>query len=251
MRILVTNDDGVGAPGVQALGLALRDDGHDVVVAAPLADWSGTGAALGPVHIDGRIRYRRLGAGVLGVDGPPALAVVVGCLGAFGPPPDAVVSGINSGPNLGQAVLHSGTVGAALTALSFGVPALAISVARPADGYDAAASVACALVAKTARRRRPAVLNVNVPEGDPDQWRGVRLARLAEAGVVEARVAEHERGELRLSFRPALDPGPDTDVALLAEGWVTATPLTGLGQDAHAGWEPVEHGRRLLTAAVH
>jgi 5'-nucleotidase len=257
VRILVTNDDGVDAPGVATVGHALRSDGHDVLVAAPLRDWSGTGAALGPVHVDGRIRYRRLGVGVVGVDGPPALAVVVGCLGAFGPRPDLVVSGINAGPNLGQAVLHSGTVGAALTALSFGVSALAVSVALPACRYDGAALVACALATKAARRRSPAVLNVNVPDCDPAEWRGVRLARLARAGVVEARVAEHERGMLQLTFQPALAVEPETDVALLHDGWVTATPLTGVGQDSHAGWEPVEHSLRgpgplaPLTAAVH
>lgn len=267
MRILVTNDDGVRAPGLASVARALRGDGHTVVVAAPLTDWSGMGAALGPVHVNGCVDYERLeidglaGCEVVGVDGPPALAVVLGCLRAFGPRPDLVVSGINAGPNVGHAVLHSGTVGAALTALSFGVPGLAISVAAPSRGYHGAAGLARSLAAKAVRRGAPAVLNVNAPDWPTPEWRGVRLASLAQAGLIEARVAEAGlaeagSGSVRLWLAPAETDdadGPgveaDTDLALLTDGWVTVTPLTGIGQDAHAGYVGVEDAR-VPAAAV-
>src|SRR5207302_8957593 len=100
MRVLITNDDGVGAPGLAALAVAMVGLGHDVVVAAPLDDRSGSGAAIGPVHTGEGVRVSRMSiAGVdvpvHGIDGPPALAVMAARLGGFGAPPDLVVSGIN------------------------------------------------------------------------------------------------------------------------------------------------------------
>lgn len=243
MRVLVTNDDGVGAPGIGALARALAEAGHDVLVAAPAADWSGTGAALGPVHVTGRILYERTGidglpddAAVVAVDGPPALTVVAACLGAFGPPPDLVASGVNDGANVGQSVLHSGTVGAALTALSFGVPALAVSLGLGPDRpFAAAADIACRLVAHATKTGLPAVLNVNVPARP---WAGVRAATLARTGLVQARVAHAADGVLQFEMPPGGPLRATDDVVLLDAGWVTVTRLTGLAADT-AGLEDI------------
>lgn len=134
MNVLVTNDDGVDSPGLHALARALVDDGHDVIVVAPDREMSGSGAALGQVHLDGGIDARRVdlprldGVRAYAVAGPPGLCVLAARLGGFGRPPDVVVSGINPGCNTGRAVLHSGTVGAALTAANFGCRALAVSI---------------------------------------------------------------------------------------------------------------------------
>lgn len=233
MRILLTNDDGVFAPGLGALAAALATAGHDVFVVAPLTDWSGMGAALGPVHVTGRIGYERVsipelpaGSIVVGVDGPPALAVLGACLGGFGDKPDLVVSGINSGANVGQAVLHSGTVGAALTALSFDVPALAVSLdlgSPPA--YGTAAEVAVGLAPRLPGLGRPVVLNVNVPNVLPGRARGLRMATLAKAGVVQAHVRETEDEALQLTLPTTGSVDPGSDLALLAEGWITLTAL--------------------------
>ena len=233
MRILLTNDDGVFAPGLGALAAAMHGAGHDVAVAAPLNDWSGMGAALGPVHVTGRVAFERVeipelssDANVVAVDGPPALAVLSACLGGFGPRPDIVVSGINSGANVGQAVLHSGTVGAALTALSFDVPALAVSLdlgSPPA--YATAAEVAAGLVDRVAALDEPIVLNVNVPNALPGCVRGVRMATLAKAGVVQAHVRETANEVLQLTLPRTGDVDPASDLALLAHGWVTLTAL--------------------------
>jgi 5'-nucleotidase len=134
MKVLVTNDDGIDAPGLHALVRALVAGGRDVVVVAPTRDMSGSGAAIGQVHLDQHIDARRVELPDLpdvpayALDGAPGLCVLAARLGGFGDPPDVVVSGINPGCNTGRAVLHSGTVGAALTAANFGVRGLAVSI---------------------------------------------------------------------------------------------------------------------------
>jgi 5'/3'-nucleotidase len=134
MRVLVTNDDGVASPGLHALARALVDENHDVVVVAPDREMSGSAAAIGQVHVEVGIDAERIdlprldGVPAYAVAGPPGLCVLTARLGGFGDPPDVVVSGINPGCNTGRAVLHSGTVGAALTAANFGCRGLAVSI---------------------------------------------------------------------------------------------------------------------------
>ena len=132
MRVLLTNDDGIESPGLHALATRSHERDHEVVVVAPREDMSGVGAAIGRVRADQHID-------TLAATSPPPPASAPtpspgrparrdgGCLEAFGPAPDVVVSGINAGPNTGHACLHSGTVGAALTASTFGISALAVS----------------------------------------------------------------------------------------------------------------------------
>jgi 5'-nucleotidase len=192
MHVLVTNDDGVDAPGLASLAAAMADLGHDVTVAAPLVDHSGFGAAIGPIHVDGRVAFERLaldalpGVVVVGVDGPPALAALCGTLGAFGPRPDVVVSGSNAGANTGRAALHSGTVGAALTAAQLGTPAMAVSLELGnAWHWDTAADVAGALVDHVADTARRGILNVNVPNRPLGAVAGFTAAAPAEGGTVQ------------------------------------------------------------------
>jgi 5'-nucleotidase len=122
VRILVTNDDGVDAPGIKALAAALVADGHDVTVVAPSGDRSGSGAAIGklfgtePPEVVRHVWADLPGVPVHALDAPPATVVLGATLGAWGDPPDLVASGINPGANTGHLVIHSGTVGAALTA---------------------------------------------------------------------------------------------------------------------------------------
>ena len=142
MRILITNDDGVFAPGIAALarGLSARLAGdHELFVVAPLADHSGAGAAVGPVYERESIPFESVeipglaAVPTFGIEGPPALAVILACIEGFGPRPDLVVSGINHGVNAGRSALHSGTVGATLTGAQFGVRGLAVSIAWGED----------------------------------------------------------------------------------------------------------------------
>ena len=128
MRILVTNDDGVASEGLHVLARAMRPHG-EVCVVAPDSEYSGAGAAIGPIHLT---QPRVQPVDISGIDtawsvaGPPALCVMFARLGAFGDV-DLVVSGINPGANVGRSVYHSGTVGAALTARHANIPSLAVS----------------------------------------------------------------------------------------------------------------------------
>jgi 5'-nucleotidase len=214
MKLLVTNDDGVSSPGLHALVQALAAAGWDLQVVAPSRDMSGTGASIGGLHADTHIDAQPVelpGAEqvpAFSVDGPPGLCVLAAWLGGFGERPDLVVSGINPGGNTGRAVLHSGTVGAALTAANFGGRGLAVSLdvatpwtspgidrARDRDGgngersvrhWISAATVAAAAVEWVATSTMGTVLNVNVPDRPLDDVLGARWGTLAELGTVRS-----------------------------------------------------------------
>ena len=254
MRILITNDDGVRAPGIAALASVVAATGHDVVVVAPLIDYSGSGAAVGPVHSRGGVDYESHvieGLGdipTFGIDGPPALAVILACVGGFGPRPDMVLSGINHGINVGRSAMHSGTVGAALTGAHFGLRALAASIRWGDDPVPWAtpATLAARLVPVLADSPPGTTLNLNVPNVDLSQLRGLRHGRLGRGGTI--RSAVHDAGEGGASVpHVALPPGqtgtlrldltapgssmrvhPDTDAGLLARGYASLTALVGV-----------------------
>jgi 5'-nucleotidase len=235
MRVLVTNDDGVWAPGIMVLARALVEAGHDVTVAAPLSDNSGAGAALGPVHLDSGVTFQRVeldglpGIPAYGLDGPPALAVMAANLEGFGPRPEVVASGINPGNNTGRTVLHSGTVGAALAAANFGLSGVAVSVGfgDPLH-YESAAPVAVASVEWLTKAPSRTVLNVNVPCLPLDQLGGVRTARLAPFGTVRTVIVGADEGRFEMELQPTEeDFEADTDTALIAAGYATVTALVG------------------------
>ena len=236
MRTLITNDDGVGADGLRHLALAVADLGLDLVVAAPFDDASGSSASLRAVEEQGRpaTEPREIdgleGVPVYGVAGAPGYIAMSAAQGAFGAPPELVLSGINRGPNTGRAVLHSGTVGAALTAATHGCAALAISVVyeEPVQ-WDTVFQVTRSAVRWLFEAPRPVVLNVNVPNLAPSELRGLRRARLAPFGTVQTVVAE--AGSVELALVAAEDEAEgeaDSDMALLRDGWATVTPLAAL-----------------------
>lgn len=234
MHALITNDDGIDSAGLVALAAAAVRAGLDVTVAAPHEESSGTSASLSALESGNELRYtERVLPDLVGVPAyaavaSPAMIAFVGTRGAFGTQPDVVLSGINNGPNTGHAVLHSGTVGAALTAASHGAAALAISLATSrAQHWPTAAAAADRVVAWFANHAQPGrVLNVNVPDIPLEQWRGFRPARLAPFGAVQAEVGErgHERVIVTLA-EPADVPQPGTDVAALRDGWASLTAL--------------------------
>lgn len=233
-RILVTNDDGVHAPGILALAIALAEAGHDVTVAAPLVDMSGSGAALGPGHSSG-VRLERIdlqplaGISVYGIDGPPGMCVMASHLGAFGPPPDLVVAGINVGGNTGRSVLFSGTVGAALAAANFGLKGVAVSQAY-GDPWrlETGASFGVAAAEWALDQPSRTVLNLNVPNLALDEVKGVRSGSLAPFGVVRTVLEGEAEGRLQLVLRETTDElAPDTDTMLIRRGFVSVNALVG------------------------
>jgi 5'-nucleotidase len=237
MRALVTNDDGIESEGLRALAVAALDVGLEVVVAAPTDDASGSSAALTAVQTDGRIPVEEYVLDGLDqvcayrVSAAPAFITLIATRGAFGPPPDVVVSGINRGLNTGNAVLHSGTVGAALTGRVHGCRALAVSID---DGHVLEWSVA-AHFARTAMTwlldvDDVVVLNLNVPNRPLDEIRGIRTGDLARFGAVQTTVAGSGSGWIRLGVVEELDEPPDrdTDAGLVARGFASLTALQPL-----------------------
>lgn len=237
MRLLLTNDDGIHSPGIHALARHLQEAGHDLTVAAPAHDMSGASAAIGRMHADEHIDITNVeipgSDGLVGyaVAGPPGLATMAACLGAFGEAPEVVVSGINAGLNTGHSVLHSGTLGAALTAQNFGSCGIAVSIA-PTDPWQwetacEYASSALSWLAERAPTRT--VLNVNVPGLPPGSVKGVRWTHLDEFGSVRAAVAESGRNGLQFEFRATgAELDPESDTALVEAGYVTLTAVQGV-----------------------
>jgi 5'-nucleotidase len=175
-----------------------------------------------------RLRVEGVAVELIAVEGPPALAVMAACLGGFGDTPDLVVAGINAGANTGRAVLHSGTVGAALTGLNLGRPGLAVSQAAGEPFHWAtAASIAVSVVDRIPRLTRPVVINLNVPNCDRHRVKGVVTATLDPGGRVQATMIEERRGVLQLSIPDRRRPAAGTDNALLDDGYATVTALAG------------------------
>jgi 5'-nucleotidase len=252
--MLLTNDDGIEAEGLHVLARHLVQAGHDVVVAAPATDASGSGAALGVFHADSHIDVRRVqiptcDAPAWSVAGPPGLCTLAARLGAFGPPPDIVVSGINAGLNTGRAILHSGTVGAALTAQNFGAKGLAVSVqAELPWRWDTAATIAGEVLDLLVDAPPRSVLNLNVPALSRAEIKGVRWARLAAFGAVRAAISEVETdGKLQIELRATDEPlPPDTDTALCEAGYATLTTIVGIAES----WPTEQRETNVAQRAV-
>ena len=278
MRILITNDDGIDAPGIRALIRAVARAGYDVVVAAPLKEASGSSAAMTAVEQDGKIVVERreiAGAGnvpAYAVAASPAFIVLLALREAFGVVPDVVLSGINRGANAGAAVLHSGTVGATLTASHAGLHGLAVSLdvltpvtATATSGgaaiadidkiddeqrhWESAADLAVRLLPMLAHTPAGTVLNLNVPDLHVDGIRGLRRGRLARFGQVQISIAEAGEGFVRTAVQAAEEEfEPDTDLAALADSYAVVTPMRAPGEarDVHLNLE----GIRIRTPAI-
>ncbi|QGF24914.1 5'/3'-nucleotidase SurE [Raineyella fluvialis] len=234
-RVLVTNDDGIDSPGLSVLVRAALARGHQVVVAAPAEQYSGASASLTGEEVDGRIAVVTGGPpdlppGVvaMGVKAAPALIAFLASYGAFGPVPDYVLSGVNLGANTGKATLHSGTVGAALSAATHGIASMAVSIASGSPRHWDTAQLVTekALAWLETNDPREGVLNINVPDIAPDHLRGLREAALASFGAVQAQVRPIGEKYVQVSYsaEKARDE-PGSDHYLLSRGWATVTLL--------------------------
>lgn len=238
-RVLITNDDGIDAPGLCALAEAAVGAGLDVTIAAPAAQSSGSSASIMASEIDGRIGVERRTLAKLptvkafAVHGGPGLIALIAARGAFGDPADVVLSGVNHGANVGRAILHSGTVGAALTGALNGARAMAVSLDVGMNPerfhWDVAADAAIGLLPELTARDVGTVMNVNVPNSEHP--RGIRESTLAPFGIVHMTVAESGDRHVRLAVEELPNvPTPESDAADLADGWVTVTGIDSISE---------------------
>jgi len=230
--ILLTNDDGIEAPGLRALREALESLGQ-VTVFAPDHNWSAAGHTK-TMHKPLRVDRRPWNGGTEAytTTGAPSDCVALALLGILSHQPDLVVSGINQGANLGHDLTYSGTVAAAMEAVIFGLPAVAISL----DSYDSrdfafAAQMATRVISQVRERGLPSgtFLNVNVPSRPADEIAGVAITRQGRRVYRDVLIKRHDprgRPYYWIGGEPPsghLDRG--TDIWAVAHGYVSITPI--------------------------
>ncbi len=228
MKILVSNDDGYLATGITLLADALAESA-DVVVVAPDRNHSGASNSLtlhAPLRIHEVMKDRYF------VNGTPTDCVHLALSGYLDFEPDIVVAGVNHGANLGDDVIYSGTVAAAMEGRFLGYPAIAVSLVGHQGGqFASAARVACDLVEKLQEKRLPndVILNVNVPDRPYDQLTGVQATRLGFRHRSEPLIKTKDPQDKTIYWigpaGPGQDAGPGTDFNAIEKGAVSVTPL--------------------------
>lgn len=227
MRILISNDDGYLAPGLNALAEALAAIA-DIVVVAPDSNRSGASNSL---SLDRPLSVQQAANGFYFVNGTPTDCVHVALTGMLDYRPDLIVSGINNGQNMGDDTLYSGTVAAATEGYLFGIPAIAFSqVAHGWEHIDSAARVACDIVQRRFEGLpSPYLLNVNIPNLPYEALGTVRATRLGRRHQAEPVIrARDPRGREIFWIGPpgaTRDAGEGTDFHATAQGEVSITPL--------------------------
>ncbi|MDR2241071.1 MAG: 5'/3'-nucleotidase SurE [Zoogloeaceae bacterium] len=228
MRILLSNDDGYFAPGIEALAGALADLAT-ITVVAPERDRSGASNSL---TLDRPLRLWQAANGFYFVNGTPTDCVHLAVTGMLDHLPDMVISGINLGANMGDDTLYSGTVAAATEGYLLGVPSMAVSLtSRKAAHLETAARVTREMVQRCLRDPlgEPVLLNINVPDVAPDALKGIRVTRLGKRHKAEGVVKQiNPRGETVYwvgAAGPARDAGEETDFHAVENGFASVTPL--------------------------
>lgn len=227
MRILLSNDDGVFAPGIQVLAAALREMA-EVQIVAPDRNRSGASNAL---TLESPLRTFTHSNGDIAVQmGTPTDCVFLGVNALLHPKPDIVVSGINAGANLGDDVIYSGTVAAAMEGRHLGLPALAVSLCGQKH-YDTAAAATCAILQALHRvpLRTGRILNINVPDLPMSEIKGYQVTRCGRRHPADQVITQKDpRGETIYWIGPlggTLDAGPGTDFAAIEQGYISITAL--------------------------
>jgi 5'-nucleotidase len=231
LKILVSNDDGIEAPGLAALVDALRGVGT-VTVAASVREQSGVSHAMTSKTLIPVRESVRNGVRWIGVDATPASSVRLAIEALLPSKPDLVVSGINRGENVGLVTFYSATVGAAREAAFLRIPAIAVNLQSGGDmNYKAAAGFVAALVRELARKgfEKGMLLNVNVPALPPDKIKGIKITRQDLQPTVEF-FEKKESREGRDFYWPSykvLPGGPEgTDIWAVRNGFISITPLS-------------------------
>ncbi len=249
MRVLVTNDDGIESPGLSALAEVVRRNGHDVLVAAPSWDSSGSSSSVTGVSSFGDVVWKPIvwddwpEGSVVSVEATPALITLVAIHEKFGAKPELVVSGINRGANTGRAILHSGTVGAAFTAFQYGCPALAMSLdvidLSGAMHWDTAAMVATRLLDWMCEDLPHTVINCNVPNLSAGKLLGIRRGSLDLLGTFQTSITEQSGRSVPTTYAEPEDVQSATDSSLVREGFASVTALVPVVADTHVDFKKI------------
>jgi 5'-nucleotidase len=228
MRILLSNDDGYLAPGLAALAAALAQIA-EITVVAPERDRSGASNSL---TLDRPLSVRKAANGFRYVNGTPTDCVHLAVTGLLDALPDMVISGINSGANMGDDTIYSGTVAAATEGFLLGIPSFAVSLVHSGGGnYETAARIVAKLVERMLLHRfaQPVLFNINVPDVQEAAIAGIEVTRLGKRhraeGVIAAKNPRDETIYWIGAAGAAQDAGPGTDFNAVANQRVSLTPL--------------------------
>ena len=248
MRILLSNDDGYQAAGLRLLADALANLA-EITVVAPDRNRSGASNSL---TLDAPLRVEQVESNVYSVNGTPTDCVHVAITGLLDDEPDMVISGINHGANLGDDVLYSGTVGAAMEGRFLGFPAVAVSlVTAHGHHFDTAVGVIERIVKRMVEDPLPSetILNINVPDRRADAIRGVRVTRLGcrhrSEPVVSARDPKNQQVYWIGPSGEGQDAGPGTDFYAIATDFVSVTPIK-VDLTDHGALEPLDDWMNVL-----
>ncbi len=234
MRILLTNDDGIHAPGLAILESIARELSDDIWIAAPEEEQSGKGRAI---SLTQPVRVRKVGAQSWAVGGTPSDAVLLAAKDLMPEPPDLVLSGVNRGQNIAEDTSFSGTVAAAMFGMQLGIPSIALSQAqnfreRGSLPWDTARAWGAKTLRPLLEMRWPGdvVMNVNFPDVEPGDVRGVQITR--QGFRDEAILHTDRREDLRgndyywVGYRSKMSkPAEGTDLRAIYDGYVSVSPL--------------------------
>jgi len=231
MRILLTNDDGYHAPGIQTLCRTLRSQTkHDIIIVAPERQRSATGHSitlfqpllLTEYNLDGQHKG-------YAISGTPSDCVKLAIQGELVSMPDLIIAGINLGSNLGTDIFYSGTVSAAMEGVLLGVPALAVSLASyEFRNFEPAATYLAEQLDFIVQHNQDGLININIPGKPQAEWRGVKVTRLGKTvyeNVFERRVDPHGRTYFWQGGNLAQDLELDTDLRAIQEDFISITPM--------------------------
>jgi 5'-nucleotidase len=254
-RILLTNDDGIDAPGLAVLEEIAAELAREIWVVAPEHDQSGVSHAVSLHH---PLRVVQYGPRRFGINGTPGDCAVMGICHLMASPPDLVLSGVNRGGNLGMETVFSGTVGGAMTAMLVGVKAIALSqfwTDRSNVRWDTARRLAPGVITQLLALgwSEDACLNVNFPDCPAEAAGPLTLARqgagMLQGIVVETRTDPRGIPYHWLNFRRGPRPqGPDADTEVIAAGRIAVTPIRYDRTDAAAFTALAAHLPRLPPA---
>ena len=243
MRILLSNDDGVHAKGIQVLQQALSQFA-DVTTVGPDRNCSGASNSLTLIN---PLRVQTMDNGYLSVNGTPTDCVHLAISQLLDKAPDLVVAGINHGANLGDDVLYSGTVAAATEGRHLGLPAIAVSLAgRDETHFATAAHVTVQVIKQLKSQPLPAdqILNINVPAVALSELKGIQVTRLGRRHKAETMTSANDPWGRKIywygSLGPELDAGEGTDFHAIANGYASITPLQ-IDMSAYKSMDTLRH----------